>query len=103
MRVAPPSLRRALLQLITRPGCGLCEDAKETLLFVTSSLAKKSANLTVDYEEVDITAKGNESYYSKYQFDIPVIHLNGAELCRHRVTEEQLLHALTHPKGPKVD
>lgn len=44
--------------------------------------------------EVDITAKGNEALFDLYKYDIPVIHLNGKEIMRHRVFENVLLDAL---------
>ena len=41
-------------------------------------------------EEVDITQKGNEMWFEKYRYEIPVFHLNGSFLMKHRVNEELL-------------
>lgn len=37
------------------------------------------------FKEVYITDKGNEEWYMKYKYDIPVFHLNGTFLMQHRV------------------
>ena len=42
------------------------------------------------FEEVDITEKGNEAWFSKYKYEIPVFHLNGTFLMKHTVNEELL-------------
>lgn len=42
------------------------------------------------FEEVDITEKGNETWFEKYRYEIPVFHLNGSFLMKHRVNEELL-------------
>lgn len=46
------------------------------------------------YEEVDITAPGNEVWFELYKYDIPVLHINNVEVMRHRVFEHALVDAL---------
>lgn len=46
-------------------------------------------------EEVDITEEGNEAWFEKYRYEIPVFHLNGSFLMKHRVNEELLEKELT--------
>jgi len=65
--------------------CSLCDDAKEAL---------NKHNDKFNLNEVDITAKGNKALFDLYKYDIPVIHLNGKEIMRHRVFENVLLDAL---------
>uniref|UniRef100_A0A8C8E6H1 Glutaredoxin-like protein n=1 Tax=Otus sunia TaxID=257818 RepID=A0A8C8E6H1_9STRI len=36
-------------------------------------------------QEVDITLPENSAWYAKYKYDIPVFHLNGKFLMKHRV------------------
>ncbi|XP_014374045.1 glutaredoxin-like protein C5orf63 homolog isoform X2 [Alligator sinensis] len=36
-------------------------------------------------QEVDITLPDNAAWYDKYKYDIPVFHLNGQFLMKHRV------------------
>ena len=40
-----------------------------------------------ELECVDISAPGNEKWHEKYRNDIPIVHLNGEEVFRHRVDE----------------
>jgi hypothetical protein len=37
-----------------------------------------------EFKEIDIAAAGNEAWLQAYQYDIPVIHLNGSEVQFHR-------------------
>lgn len=52
-------------------------------------------------EEIDITAVGNKEWFEKYKYDIPVIHLNGQEIMRHRVFDKVLLDALENVENKK--
>lgn len=47
----------------------------------------KYLNLQFQFEEVDIKAKGNEEWFEKYRYEIPVFHFNGSFLMKHRVNE----------------
>ena len=38
-----------------------------------------------NYEEVDISLPENKVWFDKYKFDIPVVHLNGRMLMKHRI------------------
>ena len=47
------------------------------------------------YEEVDITApEHKETWWKMYKYDIPVVHLNGKEIARHRLDAEDLFDKL---------
>jgi hypothetical protein len=48
-----------------------------------------------NFEEVYITDKGNEEWYIKYKYEIPVFHLNGTFLMKHRVDEKLLEEKLS--------
>lgn len=80
---------RRTLPLVTMfskaEGCSLCDDAKEVMM----KFKKKFI-----YEEVDITANGNQEWFNKYKYDIPVIHINNQEVMRHKVFEKPFLEAL---------
>lgn len=43
-------------------------------------------------EEINIS--GNPELMNDYQNDIPVLYLNGKEIARHRVSEEELLRVV---------
>ncbi|XP_062456436.1 glutaredoxin-like protein C5orf63 homolog isoform X3 [Rhea pennata] len=46
-------------------------------------------------QEVDITLPENSSWYDKYKYDIPVFHLNGKFLMKHRVDIRKFEDQLT--------
>lgn len=70
------------LTLYTKNPCPLCEVLKNKL----------HLHFTGRYqlEEVDITARGNERYFKLYQYDIPVLFLEGQYLCKHRLDVDLL-------------
>ena len=45
-------------------------------------------------EAVDITDPDKTEWYSKYKYDIPVLHLNGRYWAKHRLTAEQAVIGL---------
>uniref|UniRef100_A0A8D0FVU0 Glutaredoxin-like protein n=1 Tax=Strix occidentalis caurina TaxID=311401 RepID=A0A8D0FVU0_STROC len=75
-----------LCQLEDHKPCPLCDDAKEVL---------EPYKRRFILQEVDITLPENSAWYDKYKYDIPVFHLNGKFLMKHRVDiqkfEDQLM------------
>ena len=45
-------------------------------------------------EQVDISVPDNSKWHDLYKHDIPVLHLDGKEICRHRVSETDLTRLL---------
>ncbi|WP_329111541.1 glutaredoxin family protein [Micromonospora sp. NBC_01699] len=74
------------LTLITRPGCHLCEVARQAVERVVSTTGNR-------WVEVDIT--GDLELEREYGDRIPVILLDGKEHGYWRVEEPRLLQALT--------
>ena len=74
------------ITIYTKPGCHLCEAVEKTI----NGVAKKRADLTVVFRNIC----EDPADFEKYQFDIPVIFLDGKEIARHRMTAEQLAAAL---------
>ena len=50
--------------------------------------------LQFHYQEEYIDAPSNKKFYDKYKYDIPVVHINGTYLMKHRVNEWLLRRAL---------
>ncbi|XP_046865037.1 glutaredoxin-like protein C5orf63 homolog [Xenia sp. Carnegie-2017] len=65
-----------LLEMFTKEECSLCDEAKEILIPYSHLFA---------FKEIDITLTENKKWFEKYRYDIPVFHLNGEYLMRHRV------------------
>ncbi|HEV8426285.1 MAG TPA: glutaredoxin family protein [Pyrinomonadaceae bacterium] len=60
----------------SRPGCHLCDDAKAAIL---------SAGCSDQFVFEEINIESDEELLRKYQYDIPVIAINGVESFIHRV------------------
>ena len=66
--------------LYTRPGCRLCQEMKEVM---SSSGCTELYSL----EEVDIESEAE--LFASYQFEIPVLFINGVEAFRHRLRADE--------------
>ncbi|WP_354644964.1 glutaredoxin family protein [Kitasatospora camelliae] len=71
--------------MIGKPGCHLCDDAREVLLRVTAELGSA-------FEEKDITQ--DAALYEKYAEQIPVTLIDGRQHDFWRVDERRLRAAL---------
>lgn len=79
----------ARLTLITRPGCHLCDDAREALGRVVAVTGDR-------WTERDVT--GDVELEREYGDRLPVVLLDGREHGYWRVEEERLLRDLTTPQ-----
>ena len=77
------------LKLFTKPGCHLCDVAKEAMDRVCAATGES-------WEEVDITT--DPALLEEYAIRIPVIMLDGKEHGYWRVEEDRLLRDVL--KGP---
>ncbi len=66
--------------LYTRPGCHLCEEMKQVMS--SSGCAELYA-----LEELDI--ESDPELFARYQFEIPILFINGVEAFRHRVRADE--------------
>jgi len=83
--------RLPTLTLYTKYPCPLCDEAKEVLM-------KSPYWNQFVWEEVDIRLPENKKWFGRYRYEIPVFHLNGKFLMKHRVDLkllEQRLSVLT--------
>jgi len=60
----------------SRPGCHLCDDAK---------LAIETAGCSDRFTLEEVNIESDSELLKKYQYDIPVVMIDGAEAFRHRV------------------
>jgi glutaredoxin len=72
----------------SRPGCHLCDDAKEAI---------RSAGCADVFTLEEVNIESNRELLLKYQFDIPVVTINGVEQFRHRVDTEKFKKLLDQP------
>jgi glutaredoxin len=76
-------VRRVLLY--SRPGCGLCDEARATIL------AAREAG-TFAFEEVDIS--GDDALELEYGLRVPVVLIDGREVFEVRVDPAELAAAV---------
>ena len=72
-----------VIQVFSSPSCTLCDE----VLFQLEQL-----RLTYHFKIETVNIKENQLWKRKYQYDIPVIHVNDQYLCKHSLDLE-LLHA----------
>jgi len=73
-------LLKAHVIVYSRPGCHLCDEAKEAI---------KLAGCDESFELEEINIQTSRELLLKYQFDIPVIMIDGEEAFRHRVDSKK--------------
>jgi glutaredoxin len=87
---------KARVVIYSKPGCHLCDEAKETIERIASEAGYARG---VNYSLEEINIESEPSLFENYKHDIPVILLNGIELFRHRVQREKFLASLTRALG----
>ena len=78
---------KAHVIVYSRPGCHLCDDAKE-------AIRAAGCDDPFTFEEVNI--ESSRELLLKYQFDIPVVTINSVEVFRHRVDPKKFKELLPH-------
>jgi glutaredoxin len=69
------------LEILTRPGCHLCEEMKETLV-------EAARGIEIRLREVDISE--SPELESRFSNDIPVLFVNGSKAFKHRATVQEI-------------
>ena len=82
MRLTPT---KAHVIIYSRPGCHLCEEAKQAI---------DSAQCANEYTLEEINIESDEALLRRYQYDIPVITINGEEAFRHKVSADEFRRRL---------
>ena len=70
-----------VVRLFTKEGCTLCDKVKDVLIGIREDHPHT-------LKQIDITDPGHEDWYSKYQWDIPVLHLGEQYWAKHRLDTE---------------
>ena len=85
----PPSTK-AHVVIFSRPGCHLCDEARQAI---------EAAHCDDEYTLAEINIESDPALLSRYQYDIPVITVNGVEAFRHRLTSEAFRDRLLSESG----
>ncbi|XP_034051373.1 glutaredoxin-like protein C5orf63 homolog [Thalassophryne amazonica] len=81
------------LTLFTKDPCPLCDEAKEIL---------EPYKHRFVFQQVDISLPQNRMWLDRYKFDIPVFHLNGQFVMKHRVDIALLEQLLQDTEKHKI-
>jgi len=71
---------KAHVIVYSKPGCHLCEEAKEAI---------RAAGCDDQITLTEINIENDPALKLKYQYDIPVIAINGVDIFMHRVKPEE--------------
>lgn len=64
----------------SRPGCHLCDEAKHAI---------QTAGCDDRFTLEEINIESDRDLLTKYQYDIPVVTIDGEEVFRHRVNADK--------------
>ena len=76
------------LQFYTKRDCPLCDKAREAV----KRVLKKLGDIPVDVEYRDI--ESNEAWLEEYKLLIPVVEMDGAQVCLYHVHERRFARRL---------
>jgi glutaredoxin len=79
-----------IVTMYSRPGCHLCDEARE-------SLERVQTRAPFTLREVDITA--DDALHKRYLERIPVISIGGEELFDYEVDEDALVQLILYREG----
>ena len=71
--------------MYARPGCGLCDEAREVIMAVR-------ARTRFEYREVDVT--GDDALELEYGIRVPVVEIDGEERFEFEVDSRELVGLL---------
>jgi glutaredoxin len=87
-----PKLAKAHVVIYSRPGCHLCDEAKHAI---------HAAQCGDEYTLDEINIESDPHLLRQYQFDIPVVTIDGIEAFRHKLTSAAFREQLLTKSGGK--
>jgi glutaredoxin len=87
----PTTPAKARVIIYSRPGCHLCDEAKANI---------RLAACPDEYTLEEINIETDPDLLRRYQYDIPVITIDGTEAFRHRLSSEDFQKRLKSGARP---
>jgi len=81
-------MKQATVTIFSRPGCHLCEVAKEAML---------NAGCDGEFVLAEVNIDEDQALRDRYGNDIPVIFINGVKVFKHRVDAREFRRKLHRP------
>ena len=78
-------MQPATVVIYSRPGCHLCEEAKAAIL---------SAGGSDEFELREVNIDEEPGALERYQYDIPVVFINGIKAFKHKVDPKEFKRKL---------
>jgi len=78
-------MHRATVVIYSRPGCHLCEEAKAAIM---------SAGGSDEFDLREVNIDEEPGALERYQYDIPVVFINGIKVFKHKVDEKEFKRKL---------
>lgn len=76
------------VKLYTKPGCHLCEEARQEML---------AAGIEGEYTFEEVNIEQDTEAYERYKFEIPVITVDGHKAFKHRLTAKEFKRRILRP------
>jgi glutaredoxin len=76
---------KAYITLYTRPGCHLCEEAKQEML---------AANCADEYVLEEVNIETDPALKESYGWEIPVVFINNVKAFKYRLTADEFKRKL---------
>jgi glutaredoxin len=80
------------VRLYTKPGCHLCEEAKQEML---------SAGIADEYTYEEVNIEEEPAAYESYRFEIPVITINDHKAFKYRLTAAEFRRKVRRHSGAR--
>jgi len=77
------------VKLFTKEGCTLCDKVKDVL----EQVREQYPHTLI---QVDITDDEHTGWFSKYKYDIPVLHLDDKFWIKHRTTHQEVMEGFSN-------
>jgi glutaredoxin len=81
------------IEIYSKPDCPLCEEAKEIILQVQRR---------IPFELREVNIEGDRTLFEKFQYDIPVIFIDGRKAFKHRLGADELESRIRRALGTSV-
>ena len=81
------------VEIYSKPDCSLCEKAKRIV---------QQVQTRIPFELTEVNIEEDRGMFERFQYDIPVIFIDGQKAFKHRVEEKELENRLRRILGTGV-
>jgi len=76
---------KAIVIIYSKPGCCLCDEAKETIM---------NAGCSEEFQLQEINIEDDPALFQQYKYEIPVVFINGVKAFKYRLTASEFRRKL---------